>query len=106
MILVCGIPSERPLALVADALESLGARFTVFNQRRFAAMRLCMRLDGPTARGHLTVDGSMIPLESVRALVVGLLTLPPPAQGIGMTASDVEELSSLVNTRTAVTIVQ
>ena len=34
-----------------------------------------------------------------------ILDIPPPAQGIGMTASDVEELSSLVNTRTAVTIV-
>lgn len=33
-----------------------------------------------------------------------ILDVPPPAQGIGMTASDVEELSSLVNTRTAVTI--
>jgi len=35
-----------------------------------------------------------------------ILEVPPPAQGLGMTASDVEELSSLVNTRTAVTIVQ
>jgi LysM repeat protein len=35
-----------------------------------------------------------------------ILEVPPPAQGIGMTASDVEELSSLVNTRTAVTIVK
>jgi len=34
-----------------------------------------------------------------------ILDIPPPAQGIGMAASDVEELSSLVNTRTAVTIV-
>lgn len=35
-----------------------------------------------------------------------ILDIPPPAQGIGMTASDLEELSSLVNTRTAVTIIQ
>ena len=35
-----------------------------------------------------------------------ILDVPPPALGIGMTASDVEELSSLVNTRTAVTITQ
>jgi LysM domain len=34
-----------------------------------------------------------------------ILEVPPPAEGIGMTASDVEELSSLVNTKTAVTIV-
>jgi len=35
-----------------------------------------------------------------------VLDIPPPEQGFGMTASDVEELSSLVNTRTAVTITQ
>ena len=35
-----------------------------------------------------------------------ILDVPPPALGIGMTASDLEELSSLVNTRTAVTITQ
>lgn len=35
-----------------------------------------------------------------------ILDVPPPAEGIGMAASDVEELSSLVNTRTAVTITQ
>jgi len=34
-----------------------------------------------------------------------ILDVPPPDQGIGMAASDVEELSSLVNTRTAVTVV-
>lgn len=35
-----------------------------------------------------------------------ILDVPPPALGLGMAASDVEELSSLVNTRTAVTITQ
>ena len=35
-----------------------------------------------------------------------ILDVPPPATGIGMAASDVEELSSLVNTRAAVTITQ
>jgi len=35
-----------------------------------------------------------------------VLDVPPPEQGIGMKATDLEELSSLVNTRTAVTVVQ
>ncbi len=35
-----------------------------------------------------------------------ILDVPPPGEGLGMAASDVEELSSLVNTKTAVTIVQ
>ena len=33
-----------------------------------------------------------------------VLDVPPPDQGLGMSATDLEELSSLVNTRTAVTI--
>ena len=35
-----------------------------------------------------------------------ILDIPPPDHGLGMSATDVEELSSLVNTRTAVTITQ
>ncbi len=35
-----------------------------------------------------------------------ILDIPPPGEGFGMAASEVEELSSLVNPKTAVTIVQ
>ena len=35
-----------------------------------------------------------------------VLDVPPPPEGIGLAATDVEELSSLVNTKTAVTITQ
>lgn len=35
-----------------------------------------------------------------------ILDIPPPGEGLGMAASDVEELSSLVNPKTPVTIVQ
>ncbi|MGI8958053.1 MAG: LysM peptidoglycan-binding domain-containing protein [Chthoniobacterales bacterium] len=35
-----------------------------------------------------------------------ILDIPPPGEGLGMGASDVEELSSLVNPKTPVTIVQ
>lgn len=35
-----------------------------------------------------------------------ILDVPPPPEGIGLAATDVEELSSLVNTRTAVTVVE
>jgi hypothetical protein len=34
------------------------------------------------------------------------LTPPPPPVGLGLAASDVEELSSLVNNRTPVTIIE
>ena len=37
MILLCGIPSEPPLALARAALADAGAPVLMFNQRRFAA---------------------------------------------------------------------
>jgi len=42
MILVAGIPSERPLALVADALEASGADHRVLDQRRASAANLTL----------------------------------------------------------------
>lgn len=83
MILLCGIPSERPLALVAEALESIGAPFVLFNQRRFAEMQMTMRLDGPSPRGVLAVDGVPHPLESIRGVYARLMedTALPECRG-------------------------
>ena len=36
VVLLCGIPTETPLAMVADALSELGHPFLTFNQRHFA----------------------------------------------------------------------
>ena len=40
MILLCGIPSESPLAMLREQLLKLGVPTVVFNQRRFADTRL------------------------------------------------------------------
>ena len=40
MILLCGIPTEPPMAMVTEALEKLGAPFRVFNQRHYADTHL------------------------------------------------------------------
>ena len=50
MILICGIPSEPPLARVIDALQRMRTRYTVFNQRHFAAMDMTFEIGAcPTA---------------------------------------------------------
>ena len=45
MILLCGIPSESPLAMVANALGALGAEHRVLNQRHVAAMDIDWQID-------------------------------------------------------------
>jgi len=52
MILLGGIPSERPLVLLTEALDSLGAPYRVFNQRRCAdcAIATACAQAWPTAR--------------------------------------------------------
>jgi glutathione synthase/RimK-type ligase-like ATP-grasp enzyme len=73
MILLCGIPTERPIAMVAGALDALGAPYLWFNQRRFDEMNLDARLDGAEVRGTLRVNGSSVALESVRGVYTRMM---------------------------------
>ena len=53
MIVLCGIPTERPLELVAERLDEIGAPYVVFNQRRFAECALSLDVDGGVPVGLL-----------------------------------------------------
>lgn len=74
MILLCGIRSEPPLALVAAELSRLGAPFTWFDQRRALATTLRLEVEAGVVRGLLAgSDGARpdaLPLESVRSVYV------------------------------------
>lgn len=61
MILLCGIPTEPPVAMVTEALEKLGASFRVFNQRRFAEMHLVYEVANGAVDGWLEMDGRESP---------------------------------------------
>jgi glutathione synthase/RimK-type ligase-like ATP-grasp enzyme len=63
MILLCGIPSESPLALVREALEALGAPYVFLNQRQFSIMKMVLEISGGQTRGRLHVNGESYPLE-------------------------------------------
>jgi LysM repeat protein len=58
---------------------------------------------GSTRWIRLAVPGYVIYSEPDESHQI--LDIPPPGEGFGLAASDVEELSSLVNTRTPVTVV-
>lgn len=90
MIVVAGIPDERPTARVIAALESLGARHCVLDQRRFADITLDLGIagtgDGGALDGRLTVGADVLPLPSIDAMYLrlmddrhlpGVASLPP-----------------------------
>ena len=57
MILLCGIPTETPMALVRDALDSNGTRYVVLNQRKFASMKMSLDIQGGKPSGKLQLNG-------------------------------------------------
>jgi hypothetical protein len=67
MILLCGIPSEPPLRLVADRLESAGAPYLMLNQRDFAESKISFEIDNGRVTGELRVRDRSYQLEAFRA---------------------------------------
>lgn len=65
MIVLAGIPSERPLAMVADQLDRLELPYLWFDQRRVADTAFDMRLDDEGLRGTLRVGDRSVRLEDV-----------------------------------------
>ena len=73
MILLCGIPSETPMALVRDALESNGAPYVVLNQRKFAQMKMTMELAGGKMNGRLQLNGDSYSIDEFTAVFTRMM---------------------------------
>lgn len=74
MILLCGVPSERPLAMVAAELDALGAAYRLFNQRRVERCRLSWEVsEHGTITGALDLEGEALPLAGIGAAYVRLM---------------------------------
>jgi glutathione synthase/RimK-type ligase-like ATP-grasp enzyme len=73
MILLCGIASESPLALVRARLEEMGIEHLLFHQRRFDQMRMWFEVDDGEIRGELAINGRIVPLESITGAYVRLM---------------------------------
>lgn len=65
MILLCGIPSETSLAIVADALERRGVEHIVVSQRHVRELALELRVDAAGVGGRLTGPGYEVELADV-----------------------------------------
>jgi hypothetical protein len=65
MILLCGIPSEPPLARVREQADRAGVPYVLFNQRRFAEMAMEFELSGTELRGVLHLGSQSWRLEDL-----------------------------------------
>lgn len=73
MILLCGIPSEPPLAMVTRELEHLGAGHVVLDQREWSRSRLAAVVVHGASRGTLALPRDTVALESITAVYTRLM---------------------------------
>ena len=103
MILLCGIPSESPIARVAEALRRMRALVVMFNQREFERMRLEFTVNRGGTTGTLEIGTAIYRLEDFQGVYVRLMDerfLPelkdqPPDSPLRSYARSVHEALSL-----------
>jgi hypothetical protein len=84
MILLCGIPSESPLALVREELTRLGSPYALFNQRRWEQSEMAFELGGDAdVTGFLRIGTARWALEDVTGVYTRLMNeqLLPELEG-------------------------
>jgi hypothetical protein len=73
MILLCGIPSETPLAMVREQLDRMSVPYVLFNQRRFPHMHMAFEVAGATISGGLEIDDQRYRLEDFCGVYMRLM---------------------------------
>ncbi|HEX2079627.1 MAG TPA: hypothetical protein VHG08_18010 [Longimicrobium sp.] len=73
LILLCGIPSEGPMARVRREMDALGAPCVFFNQRRFDDVALRVEIRGGKTGGELRIDREAWPLEAFGGIYARLM---------------------------------
>lgn len=73
MILLTGIPSETPMALVRTQLDEIGAPYVFFNQRKFAGAEISFGVSGGRATGRLRLNGDSYALEDFTAVYTRMM---------------------------------
>jgi hypothetical protein len=73
MILLCGIPSESPIAMVRAALANLAVPTLVFNQRNFANTHFSFNLEHEGMSGRLSMDGNCYDLTEITGVYMRMI---------------------------------
>ena len=70
MILLGGIPSESPLAFLAEALDRRGAEYRIFNQRKSVDCTIELGVGHEGADGELCMNGETFSLREFAGIYV------------------------------------
>ncbi len=73
MILLGGIRSERPMTMLTDALDELGAPYRLFNQRRCAECEMELEVSDRGVDGVLALHGETFRLMAISAIYFRLM---------------------------------
>jgi hypothetical protein len=73
LVLLCGIPTEGPIALVRRRLDDLGVPYVMVSQRAFEDTPFSYAIRNAGISGRLSVAGTDYPLEDVRAVYTRLM---------------------------------
>ena len=73
MILLCGIPSETPFAMVRGQLDQPGVPYVLFNQRGFAGMTMECEISAGHITGQLQIEGRTYRLEDFGGVYTRLM---------------------------------
>jgi glutathione synthase/RimK-type ligase-like ATP-grasp enzyme len=73
MILLCGIPSETPLAMVAKELDALGIPYRTFNQRKAGQCRFEWEVKSGAVDGTFQLPGESLRLSEVKGVYLRLM---------------------------------
>jgi glutathione synthase/RimK-type ligase-like ATP-grasp enzyme len=73
MILLCGIPSESPIAMAREALASLAEPTVVFNQRDFSSAHFDFDLMPGSISGKLAINGNSYDLSEITGVYMRLI---------------------------------
>ena len=73
MILLCGIPSETPFAMVREQLDRLSVPYVLFNQRGFAGMAMEFEISADHITGQLQIEGHTYRLEDFGGVYTRLM---------------------------------
>lgn len=73
MILLCGIPTEPPLALVREALDRRQARYLIFTQRHIGQAQIHFEIAPDGISGQLRIGAEAVDLASIRGVYTRLM---------------------------------
>jgi glutathione synthase/RimK-type ligase-like ATP-grasp enzyme len=73
MILLCGIPSESPMAMVCARLDELGMPYLLLNQRDVAHARIAYEVSNGEVSGELWVHQQSYPLSEFSGIYTRLM---------------------------------